>query len=222
VPRISLDDYDRAEFSYWRARALENRNRRPRSAPTSTCCAPMCRRTFAYFARTRLDSAAMAAEAGARAGRARGAGANLIAAKKFDLAKDIQTDRILLSSRDREKQLRILTAIYRELPNYRAVLELEPKVLPHFPRRRRPRPDSLLMARGCTTRPCRDREALPSRSGTRSAHTLVRLAPRRSVEAIDLRHRSDDEAGAARLSPRPPAAGVRQLLYPATSTDTSR
>ncbi|HEX6641257.1 MAG TPA: hypothetical protein VF215_09095, partial [Thermoanaerobaculia bacterium] len=133
VPRNRLDAYDRAEFSYWTARSLESRD-----APASFRAYLDVLRAdvpthFAYFARTRLDSPAMAPKLTRELAVREAQVANLIAAKKFDVAKNIQTDRILLSSRDREKQLRILTAIYRELPSYRAVLELAPKALPRFP-----------------------------------------------------------------------------------------
>jgi soluble lytic murein transglycosylase-like protein len=146
VPRNRLDPYDRAELSYWSARCLES------SDPPASFRAYLdvlradVPTHFAYFARTRLDSPAMSAKLARELAVREAQVQNLIAAKNFALAKDVQTDRILLSSRDREKQLRILTTIYHELPTYRAVLELEPKSLPRFPDVDVKDPDALLMA----------------------------------------------------------------------------
>jgi hypothetical protein len=148
VPANRLDPYDRAEFAYWTARSLESRD-----APASFRAYLDVLRSdvpthFAYFARTRLDSPAMAPKLAHELAVREAQVANLIAAKKFDLAKDVQTDRVLLSSRDREKQLAILTSIYRELPSYRAVLELGPKPLPRIPAVDTNESADLLMAMG--------------------------------------------------------------------------
>jgi hypothetical protein len=215
VPRNRLDPYDRAEFSYWTARSLESRD-----APASFRAYLDVLRAdvpthFAYFARTRLDSPAMAPKLTRELAVREAQVANLLAAKKFDLAKDIQTDRILLSSRDREKQLRILTAIYRELPNYRAVLELTPKALPHFPDVDTNDPAALLMAMGLHD------EAVPAIE-KRFALTPAREALSRSY-ALNLGGASKDSIYAIEVMMKrvpndfhpdllPPV--VRQLLYP--------
>jgi soluble lytic murein transglycosylase-like protein len=127
VPRAQLDDYDEAEFAYWRGRTLEKRD--PAAAVRAyleVLRAPIASQ-FATFARARLATMNLTRELQLRDAQVR----NLIAAKKFDLAKRIQTDRALLSSD--EAQLKTLASIYRELPAYRAILELTPEALPSFP-----------------------------------------------------------------------------------------
>ncbi len=155
VPPKLLDDYDDAEFAYWRARAVEKRD--PSAAVRTylqVLRAPV-QTHFAQFARGRLSamnlsSLSMDRELSVRDAQVR----NLVAAKKFDLAKRIQTDRVLLSTaarkgalNDRDAALQQLARIYRELPAYRAVLELAPAALPRFPQRN-PDRDTLLMAMG--------------------------------------------------------------------------
>ncbi|HYO78302.1 MAG TPA: hypothetical protein VE010_17720, partial [Thermoanaerobaculia bacterium] len=148
IPPALLDDYDRAEVSYWRARALENRDAPASFREYLNVLRSDAPTHFAYFARTRLDSAAMAPKLARELALREAEVAKLIAAKQFETAKGVQTDRVLLSSRDRQKQLAILTSIYRELPVYREVLQLEPKELPRFPDVDASNTDSLLMAMG--------------------------------------------------------------------------
>ena len=164
VPRALLDDYDDAEFAYWRGRALEKND--PSAAVRAyleVLRAPVASQ-FASFARARLAmmngvvrassapppegtpearTTPLARELQVRDAQVR----NLIAAKQFDLAKRIQTDRVLLSTKDRDAQLRTLASIYRQLPAYRAILELTPEPLPRFPVAETNR-DALLMAMG--------------------------------------------------------------------------
>jgi tetratricopeptide (TPR) repeat protein len=215
VPRNQLDPYDRAEFAYWSARALE------KSDPPASFRAYLdvlrsdVPTHFAYFARTRLDSPAMAASLARELAIREAQVPNLIAAKKFDLAKDIQTDRILLSSRDREKQLRILTNIYRELPSYRAVLELAPKALPRFPDVDVNDPDSLLMAMGLhdEAEPAIEKRfpLTPAREAlTRSYALHVGGASKPSIYAIEVMMKRVPRDYHPDLLP----LAVRQLLYP--------
>ena len=215
VPRNQLDPYDRAEFAYWSARALE------KSDPPASFRAYLdvlrseVPTHFAYFARTRLDSPAMAANLARELAIREAQVPNLMAAKKFDLAKDIQTDRILLSSRDREKQLRILTAIYRELPNYRAVLELAPKALPRFPDVDVNDPDSLLMAMGLHDEavPAIEKRfpLAPAREAlTRSYALHLGAASKPSIYAIEVMMKRVPRDYHPDLLP----LAVRQLLYP--------
>ncbi|HEX2121492.1 MAG TPA: hypothetical protein VHL59_07610, partial [Thermoanaerobaculia bacterium] len=143
VPPRLLDDHDDAEFAYWRGRAVEKRD--PSAAVRmylQVLRAPV-QTHFAQFARGRLSAMNVDRELAVRDAQVR----NLVAAKKFDLAKRIQTDRVLLSTKDREAALQQLARIYRELPAYRAVLELAPAALPRFPLRN-PDRDTLLMAMG--------------------------------------------------------------------------
>ena len=142
VPRKLLDDNDEAEFAYWRARALEKRD--PAGAIGAYLEVLRAQSHFDSFARKRLESMNVTRELQLRDAQVRG----LVAAKKFDLAKRIQHDRVLLTpAKDRDAQLRTLASIYRELPAYRAILDLEPAPLPHFPLRDTGR-DTLLMAMG--------------------------------------------------------------------------
>ncbi|HEX2060286.1 MAG TPA: lytic transglycosylase domain-containing protein, partial [Thermoanaerobaculia bacterium] len=215
VPAHLLDDYDRAEFAYWRARALESRD-----APASFRAYLEVLRAdvpahFAYFARTRLDSAAMAPKLARELAVREREVATLIAEKKFDLARRVQTDRILLSSRDRAKQLATLRSIYVQLPEYREVLELAPRELPRFPDVDTDDANALLMAMGLYD------EAVPAiekRYGLRPAReALTRSyalnrggASRASIYAIEVLMKSVPSDFHPDLLP----GVVRQLLYP--------
>jgi soluble lytic murein transglycosylase-like protein len=127
VPPKLLDDYDDAEFAYWRGRALEKSD--PGAAIRAYLAvlrAPVVTQ-FAPFARARLATMNLTRELQVRDAQVR----NLVAAKQFELAKRMQTDRVLLAPDD--AQLRTLASIYRELPAYRAILDLKPEPLPRFP-----------------------------------------------------------------------------------------
>jgi soluble lytic murein transglycosylase-like protein len=215
VPANLLDDYDEAEFAYWRARALENRDPPASFRSYLAVLRSKAPSHFAYFARARLDSAAMAPKL-ARELQVREAQVkNLVAAKQFETAKQIQTDRILLSSRDRANQLNTLRAIYRELPVYKDVLELKPKELPRFPTVDADDSNSLLMAMGLHD------EAVPAieqRFGLRpAANALTRSyalnlggASRESIYAIEVMMK----AVPADFHPDLLPGVARQLLYP--------
>jgi tetratricopeptide (TPR) repeat protein len=215
VPSNRLDPYDRAEFAYWTARSLESRD-----APASFRAYLDVLRSdvpthFAYFARTRLDAPAMAPKLARELAVREAQVANLIAAKKFDLAKDIQTDRVLLSSRDREKQLRILTQIYRELPAYRAVLELTPKSLPRFPSVDTEDSADLLMAMGLHDEavPAIEKRfgLAPAAEGLSRSYALnLGGASKDSIYAIEVMMKRVPHDFHPDLLP----TVVRQLLYP--------
>lgn len=215
VPRNRLDPYDRAEFSYWTARALEASDPPASFRNYLDVLRADVPTHFAYFARTRLDSAAMAPKLARELALREAQVKTLIAAKKVDLAKDIQTDRVLLSSRDHERQMQILTSIYKELPPYRAVLELTPRELPRFPDVDAKDPDALLMAMGLHD------EAVPAIE-KRFALTPAGEALSRSY-ALNLGGASKDSIYAIEVMMKrvpndfhpdllPPV--VRQLLYP--------
>lgn len=215
VPAALLDDYDRAEFAYWRARALENRDPPASFREYLDVLRSKAPTHFAYFARARLDSAAMAPKLARELAIREAEVAKLIAEKKFETAKSVQTDRILLSSRDREKQLATLAAIYRELPVYKDVLALKPRELPQFPDVDTEDTSSLLMAMGLHD------EAVPaieSRYPLRpAANALTRSyalnlggASRQSIYAIEVMMKAVPEDFHPDLLP----AVVRQLLYP--------
>lgn len=215
VPRNRLDAYDKAEFSYWSARCLEQAN-----PPASFRAYLEVLRSdvpthFAYFARTRLDSPAMAAKLPRELAIREAQVKNLIAAKKFDLAKDVQTDRILLSSRDRANQLRMLATIYRELPTYRAVLELEPKSLPRLPGVDVNSSDDLLMAMSLHDEavPAIEKRfgLAPAREALSRSYALsLGGASKPSIYAIEVMMKRVPQDFHPDLLP----AVVRQLLYP--------
>ncbi|MDP9192152.1 MAG: transglycosylase SLT domain-containing protein [Acidobacteriota bacterium] len=215
VPRNLLNAYDRAEFAYWSARALE------KSDPAASFRAYLdvlraeVPAHFAYFARTRLDSPAMTANLARELAVREAQVSNLINAQKFDLAKDIQTDRILLSSRDSDRQLRILAAIYRELPTYRTVLELAPKALPRFPTVDVDDPDALLMAMGLHDEavPAIEKRfpLAPAREALSRSYALhLGAASRPSIYAIEVMMKRVPNDYHPELLP----IAVRQLLYP--------
>ncbi|HEX8618844.1 MAG TPA: lytic transglycosylase domain-containing protein [Thermoanaerobaculia bacterium] len=215
VPAGLLDDYDRSEFAYWRARALENRDAPASFREYLNVLRSNAPTHFAYFARTRLDSPAMAPKLARELAVRETQVAKLIAEKKFELAKGVQTDRILLSSRDREKQLAILRTIYNELPAYRVVLELKPSELPRFPNVDTKDPNSLLMAMGLHD------EAVPaieSRFGLRPISTALTRsyalnlggASRDSIYAIEVMMKAVPSDFHPDLLPDV----IRQLLYP--------
>jgi len=137
-----------------------------------------------------------------------------LAQKQFELAKRIQTERVNLSATDREAQLKKLAAIYRELPAYRAVLELQPEALPSFPLKETNR-DTLLMAMGL------DGEAVdtiekrwplrPARSALTRALALNRGgAAHESIYAVEVMMKSVPRDFHPDLLP----PVVQQLLYP--------
>jgi soluble lytic murein transglycosylase-like protein len=213
VPRNRLDGYDRAEFAYWSARALESSD----SAASFRAYLDVLRASvpahFAYFARARLDAPAMAPKLARELAVREAQVKSLIASKKFELAKNVQTDRVLLSSNDHERQLRILASIYRELPVYRTVMELEPRALPRFPDVDPKDPDALLMAMGLF-----DEAAIQKRYGLAPAsEALTRAyalyrggASRESIYAMEVMMNRVPRDFHPELLPKV----VRRLLYP--------
>lgn len=215
VPRPLLDDYDKAEFAYWRARALEERDPAASFRNYLEVLRSDAPTHFAYLARTRLDTPAMTRKLDSELRLREQQVAKLVAEKKFDLARRVQTDRVLLSSRDHVAQLQKLAAIYRELPDYRAVLELTPRPLPRFPDVDANDPDSLLIAMGLHD------EAVPAiekRFGLRPAREALSRAyalnlagaSRESIYAIEIMMKRVPDEFHPDLLP----LAVRQLLYP--------
>ena len=221
VPRKLQDDYDVAEFAYWRARAVEPRD--PAGAIRSYLSvlrAPVATH-FAYFALQRLTQPSLAAplqrELAIRDAQVR----NLVAAKQFDLAKRIQQDRVLLSvGSDRPAQVKTLAAIYQELPAYRDVMQLGAARLPSFPTDNTDR-DTLLMAMGLHAEAF---QAVEKRWGLRPAkEALTRAlafnlggASRDSIYAVEVMMKSVPNDFHPELLP----AVVRRLLYPRYFYDT--
>ena len=207
VPANLRNDYDDAEFAYWRGRALEARD--PAGAVRSylevlRSSAPS---HFDSFARKRLGAMNLTRELQLRDAQV----AKHIAAKEWDLAKRIQTDRVLLKADD--VQLKKLESIYRELPAYKAILDLTPAALPRFPNAESP--DDLLMAMGLhdeATAAIEKRWGLrPARDGlTRSMALNLGSASRESIYAIEIVMKSVPKDFHPELLPD----AVRKLLYP--------
>jgi len=213
VPASLRDDYDDAEFAYWRARALEQRDPAAAFAFYLEVLRSKAPSHFAYFARTRLDSPALAPKLAGELALREQQVAKLVAANQFALARRIQTDRVLLSSRDHANQLRKLAGIYRKLPEYRDVLELQPAALPSFPKA--DSPDELLMAMGLHDEAA---DAIERRWGLRPASAALTRsyalhlggASKPSIYAIEVMMK----AVPADYHPDLLPDVVRRLLYP--------
>jgi soluble lytic murein transglycosylase len=148
IPRNLLDKFEPYEIDYWRARALENSNPPAAFAAYLNVLRATMPTHFAYFARQRLDAAAMAPKLARELATRDAQVPALMQAGNWDLARRVQTDRILLSSSNREAELLRLAEIYRHLPAYRAVLELKPAPFPRFPLPDNADRMSLLLAMG--------------------------------------------------------------------------
>lgn len=214
VPPKLLGDYDQAEFAYWRARALESRDPAASFRDYLTVLRAKVPTHYAYLARLRLDAKEMAPRLTRELAQREAQVTNLIATKQFETAKEVQTDRILLSSRDRAAQLQRLASIYRELPVYRAVLELKPKPMPRFPTEATDR-DTLLIAMGLAdeaTGAIEQRWPLaPAQEAlTRSLALNFGGASRESIYAIEVMMKRVPQDFVPDLLP----LVVRQLLYP--------
>ena len=213
VPPNLRDDYDDAEFAYWRARALEQRDPPAAFRAYLEVLRSNAPSHFAYFARTRLDSPAMAPKLASELALREQQVAKHVAAKQWDLARRIQTDRILLSSRDRQNQLRKLADIYRQLPVYSDVLELQPAALPSFPDA--DGPEELLMAMGLHDEAA---DTIEKRWGLRPARAALTRsyalnlggASKQSIYAIEVMMKAVPADFHPELLPNV----VRQLLYP--------
>ena len=215
IPPKLLNAYDRAELAYWRARFLENGNPPAAFREYLNVLRADVPTHFAYFARKRLDAPAMSAKLAHELQVREAQVANLVAAKNFDLARRVQTDRVLLSSKDRAHQLQVLASIYKEIPAYRDVLELSPAALPQFPAVDAKDPNALLMAMGLQDEAqdaIEKRWALrPQRSALTRAYALnLGGASKASIYAIEVMMKSVPKDFHPDLLP----LVVRQLLYP--------
>ncbi|HVS30179.1 MAG TPA: lytic transglycosylase domain-containing protein [Thermoanaerobaculia bacterium] len=215
VPAGLLNDYDRPEFAYWKARALEASDARAAFASYLTVLRSSAPAHYAYFARERLDSPPLAARLTQELQSREAQVTSLMASKRFGEAKDVETDRILLSSSNRAGELQRLAAIYRELPEYRAILELQPQPLPRFPLPEDADRATILMAMGLHDEAVDEiRQKFPlnePRSALTQAIALNRgSASRESIRAIEILMRSVPADYVPDLLPM----SVRQLLYP--------
>lgn len=146
IPRNLPDKLEPYEIGYWRARALEGSNPPAAFAAYLDVLRATQPTHFAYFARGRLDAPAMAPKLAGELHSREAEAQTLMSAGQWEPARRVETDRVLLSTRDHALELARLAAIYRHLPAYAAVLDLKPEATPQFPDvSDRP---SLLMAMG--------------------------------------------------------------------------
>ena len=214
IPRNLMDKFDVPEIDYWRARALETSNPHAAFEAYLAVLRATVPTHFAYFARDRLDAPAMQPKLNQELAARDTAVIQAIAAKNFQAAKKLETDRILLSSRNRPQELQRLAAIYRQIPAYNEVLSLQPEEFPRFPLRTNDRP-SLLMAMGLFDEAI---DAIPRRYPLRPLRSAVTQslalnrgsASRESIYAIEVAMNGVPDDYHPDLLP----LAVRQLLYP--------
>ena len=215
IPRTLLDKFDPSEIDYWRARALESSNPSASFAAYLNVLRAAMPTHFAYFARQRLDSQAMAARLAKELAVRDAQVPQLMQSKNFELARRVQTDRILLSSSNHAAELQRLADIYRQIPAYRAVLELKPQPYPRFPLPPNADRTSLLMAMGLFDEAADDvikRYPLrPQSAGlTRSFALNLGNASKDSIFAVEVLMQSVPNDYMPELLP----LTMRQLLYP--------
>jgi len=207
VPSALRNDYDDAEFAYWRGRALESRDASGAVRNYLAVLRSSAPSHFDSFARKRLASMNLTRELQLREAQV----AKHVGAKEWELAKRIQTDRVLLKAD--AAQLKKLAAIYAEIPAYKAILELEPAALPRFPSAEGR--DELLIAMGLSDEAVGAIEKRwglrPAREGlTRSLALNQGSASRESIYAIEIVMKSVPSDFQPELLPQT----VRRLLYP--------
>jgi len=214
IPPKLIGEHDRAEIAYWRGRALEERD------PDGSLNAYLDvlrgeASVFQGFARDRIRGRAARGPAGGPPALRDAEVSRLVAAKQFDLARRVQTDRLLLSFEDRDAQQQKLASIYRELPEYRSVLELAPHQLPRFPRVDTSDPSALLMAMGLFDEAVPAIESRwplrPARESLTRSHGLnLAGAAKPSIFSVEVMMKDVPDDFAFELLPRL----VRELLYP--------
>jgi soluble lytic murein transglycosylase-like protein len=214
IPRNLLDKFEPYEIDYWRARALESSNPPAAFAAYLNVLRATQPTHFAYFARQRLDAPSMQPKLQQELATRDAEIAKLVAAGNWVVAKQVATDRILLSSANHVEELKRLAAIYQHLPEYANILNLQPEALPQFPLAN-PDRASLLMAMGLYDEAADDvRHRYPLRplkSALTQSFALNRgNASKESIFAIEILMNSVPRDYVPELLP----LAVRQLLYP--------
>ena len=215
IPAALADPYDDAELAYWRARSLESSNPPAAFAEYLKVLRSATPSHFAYFARQRLDAPAMAPKLAQELAARDAQATKLIEAKQFDEAKRVLTDRILLSSANRAAALQRLSAVYRELPAYRTILELKPVELPRLPLKDSADRGTLLVALGLADEAV---DTIEARYGLRPASAALTrslalnrgAASKESIYAVEILMKQVPADYVPDLLPRV----VRELLYP--------
>ena len=214
IPRNLLDKFEPYEIDYWRARALEASNPPAAFAAYLNVLRATQPTHFAYFARQRLDAPSMQPKLQQALASRDAEAAKLIAAGNWVGAKQVVTDRILLSSVNHVEELKRLTAIYQHLPEYANILNLQPEAFPQFPLTN-PDRTSLLMAMGLYDEVA---DAIPHRYPLRPLQSALTQsfalnrgnASKESIFAIEVLMNSVPRDYVPELLP----LTVRQLLYP--------
>jgi soluble lytic murein transglycosylase len=215
IPRNLLDKFEPYEIDYWRARALESLNPPAAFSAYLNVLRATQPTHFAYFARQRLDAPSMQPKLQQALSTRDAEAAKLMSAGNWVVAKQVATDRILLSSSNHEEELKRLAEIYRHLPEYANILELQPEAFPHFPLNSGADRPSLLMALGLFDEAA---DAIvhryplrPLKSALTQSLALNRgSASKESIFAIEVLMNSVPRDYVPELLP----LTVRQLLYP--------
>ena len=215
IPRTLLDKFEPYEIDYWRARALEASNPRAAFAAYLEVLRANEPTHFAYFARQRLDAPAMAPKVATELASREAELQKQLSAGQWEAARLNETDRILLSSRDRPRELPRLASIYRHLPAYASVIDLKPQPLPAFPLPDGADRASLLMAMGLFDEAV---DAIPRRWPLRPLPSALTQslalnrgnASRESIYAIEVLMKGVPRDFIPDLLP----LTVRELLYP--------
>jgi len=215
IPRNLLDKFEPSEIDYWRARAMESSNPPASFAAYLSVLRASMPTHFAYFARERLDSTATAPRLARELAVRDAQVPQLMQSRSFELARRVQTDRILLSSSNHAAELKRLAQIYQQIPAYRAVMDLEPARFPHFPLQPNADRMSLLMAMGLFDEASEDamkRFPLRPQSSalTRSLALNMGSESKDSIFAVEVLMQSVPNDYLPELLP----LTVRQLLYP--------
>jgi soluble lytic murein transglycosylase-like protein len=214
IPRNLLDKFEPYEIDYWRARALESSNPPAAFGAYLNVLRATQPTHFAYFARQRLDAPAMQPKLQEALATRDAEIARLVAAGNWVVAKQVATDRILLSSTNHVAELKRLAGIYQHLPEYANILNLQPEAFPRFPIANADRA-SLLMAMGLYDEAADNithRYPLrPLKSALTQSLALNRgNASKESIFAIEILMNSVPRDYIPELLP----LTVRQLLYP--------
>jgi len=208
IPPALFDKFDPSEIGYWRARALETSNPSASFAAYLDVLRADVPTHFAYFARRRLDQAAIQPALQAKLQQTLASldaeGRRQMAAGNWEAARKAETDRYLLSPRDPRR----LADIYRHIPAYAAIIDKKPRPFPRFPLSTSDR-GALLMAMGLFDEAVDD---LPKGWDllTRSLALNRGSASRDSIHDIEVFMNGVPRDYVPQLLP----LAVRELLYP--------
>ncbi|MGA8810345.1 MAG: transglycosylase SLT domain-containing protein, partial [Thermoanaerobaculia bacterium] len=214
IPRNLLDKFEPYEIDYWRARALEASNPPAAFAAYLNVLRATQPTHFAYFARQRLDAPSMQPKLQRELATRDAEIAKLTVAGNWVVAKQVATDRILLSSSNHVEELKRLAGIYQHLPEYANVLNLQAEGFPQLPLATSDR-TSLLMAMGLFDEAA---DTIPHRYPLRPLKSALTQslalnrgnASKESIFAIEVLMNSVPRDYVPELLP----LTVRQLLYP--------